>query len=139
MRRALDIDQQSYGPDHPNVAIRLSSLALLLQATDRLGEADPLMRRSVEIFVLFTRRTGHEHPHLRTAVGNYAGLLQAMGRSPEAGRKVGDHEHDCERTHEGDEGGACGGPDLGLGAGGDPGGERRSRQRNRLDDRDRGM
>jgi hypothetical protein len=27
MRRALEIDEKSYGPDHPNVAIRLNNLA----------------------------------------------------------------------------------------------------------------
>jgi hypothetical protein len=35
MRRALDIDEKSYGPAHPNVAIRLNNLAQLLQATCR--------------------------------------------------------------------------------------------------------
>ena len=46
MRRALAIDELSYGPDHPNVAIRLNNLAQLLQATNRLAEAEPLMRRA---------------------------------------------------------------------------------------------
>jgi len=63
------------------VAIRLNNLAQLLQATDRLAEAEPLMRRHLEIFLRFTVITGHEHPHLRAALGNYAGLLEAMGRS----------------------------------------------------------
>jgi Tetratricopeptide repeat len=81
MRRALAIDEASFGPDHPNVAIRLNNLAALLQATNRLAEAEPLSRRQVRIFLDFTRRTGHEHPHLQAAFGNYAGLLQAMGRS----------------------------------------------------------
>jgi hypothetical protein len=35
----------------------------------------------LEIFLKFTRSTGHPHPHLQAAVNNYAGLLQAMGRS----------------------------------------------------------
>jgi hypothetical protein len=39
------------------------------------------MRRVVEIFFKFTVSTGHQHPHLQAAVGNYAGLLQQMGRS----------------------------------------------------------
>ena len=39
------------------------------------------MRRHVAIFLAFTRRTGHEHPHLRAAFGSYAGLLGQMGRS----------------------------------------------------------
>lgn len=39
------------------------------------------MRRHLIIFLDFTRRTGHEHPHLRTAFGNYQRLLQEMGKS----------------------------------------------------------
>ena len=83
MRRALEIDEQSFGKGHPDVARDLNNLAALLQATKRLGEAEPLMRRMVEIFVKFTRATGHPHPHLQAATNNYAGLLQAMGRSRE--------------------------------------------------------
>ncbi len=83
MRRSLGIDERSFGKDHPNVAIRLNNLAMLLQATNRLAEAEPLMRRHLEIFLNFTRATKRPHPHLQTAVSNYAGLLQAMGRSRE--------------------------------------------------------
>jgi tetratricopeptide (TPR) repeat protein len=83
MRRALAIDEMSFGPDHPSVAIRLNNLALLLCATNRLVAAEPLMRRHVAIFVEFTRRTGHRHPHLDTAFANYARLLAAMGKSKE--------------------------------------------------------
>jgi tetratricopeptide (TPR) repeat protein len=81
MRRALAIDEAAYGPKHPNVAIRLNNLAQLLQATNRLAKAEPLSRRMVGIVLDFTRRTGHEHPHLRTALANYAGILKALGRS----------------------------------------------------------
>ena len=49
MRRALAIDEQSFGADHPDVAIRLNNLAQLLQATNRLAEAEPLMRRALAI------------------------------------------------------------------------------------------
>jgi tetratricopeptide (TPR) repeat protein len=83
MRRALAIDEKSFGPLHPDVAIDLNNLALLLQATNRLGEAEPLMRRTCGIFLDFTRRTAHEHPHLRNAFVNYAILLQEMGKSDE--------------------------------------------------------
>ena len=80
MRRALAIDEASYGQDHPDVATDLNNLALLLRATNRLAEAEPLMRRAVAIAVEFTRRTGHRHPHLDMALGNYAGLLGSMGK-----------------------------------------------------------
>jgi hypothetical protein len=46
-----------------------------------MAEAEPVMRRIVEILLKSTRATGHPHPHLQTAANNYAGLLQAMGRS----------------------------------------------------------
>ena len=78
MRRALAFDEQAYGPAHPTVAIDLNNLARLLQATNRLTPAESLMRRAVMIVVDFTRRTGHEHPHQRAALANYAGLLKAM-------------------------------------------------------------
>ena len=48
-RRALAIDEKSYGPDHPKVAIGLNNLAQLLKATNRLAEAEPLMRRALAI------------------------------------------------------------------------------------------
>ena len=38
-----------YGPDHPKVATALNNLALLLEATNRSGEAEPLMRRALTI------------------------------------------------------------------------------------------
>lgn len=44
-RRALAIDKESSGPEHPTAATDLNNLAELLQATNRLGEAEPLMCR----------------------------------------------------------------------------------------------
>jgi tetratricopeptide (TPR) repeat protein len=82
LRRALAIEEMSFGPDHPKIAIRLNNLARLLQRTGRLAEAEPLMRRNVTIFVEFTRRIGHPHPHLEAAFRNYQDLLAEMGKSP---------------------------------------------------------
>lgn len=82
MRRALAIDEKCFGPKHPDVAVRLNNLARLLADTNRLVEAEPLMRRHVVIFLEFTRNTGHPHPHLQDAFGNYADLLEAMGKNP---------------------------------------------------------
>lgn len=73
------IDEKSYGPGHPRVASDLNSLAALFQETNRLVEAEPLYRRSLRILAEFGRRTGHEHPHFRETINNYAGLLAAMG------------------------------------------------------------
>lgn len=81
MRRALAIDEHSFGPMHPTVAIHLNNLALLLQVSNRPTEAEPLMRRNVMILVDFASRTGHDHPYLQAAFRNYASLLQAMGKT----------------------------------------------------------
>jgi hypothetical protein len=79
----LELGEKSYGPNHPKVAIRLNNLALLLQDTNRLPEAEPLMKRALIILLNFTRRTGHVHPHLKAVFGNYITLLEEMGRSEE--------------------------------------------------------
>ena len=80
MRRALAIFEASLGKDHPNVATRLNNLALLLHAANRLGEAEPLMRRALAIFFDFQRDHPHAHPHRDAAISNYADLLAAMGQ-----------------------------------------------------------
>jgi hypothetical protein len=61
------------------VARGLNSLAGLLSATNRLPEVDPLYRQVLRIFAEFGHRTGHEHPHFRTTINNYAGLISAIG------------------------------------------------------------
>ena len=86
LRRALAIEEASFGKDHPNVAIRLNNLGQLLQATDRMVEAAPLMGRIVAIFVDDTIKSRRTSPYLWEAIENYRGLLRIMGES-EAGIK----------------------------------------------------
>ena len=81
MRRALAIDEQSYGPDHPHVAIDLNNLAALLQATNRLADAEPLMRRALAID---EQSYGPDHPHVAVDLNNLAQLLQATNRLADA-------------------------------------------------------
>jgi tetratricopeptide (TPR) repeat protein len=88
MRRALDIDERAYGPDHPNVARDLNNLALLLQDTNRLGEAEPLMRRALDID---ERSYGPDHPNLEIVRSNYLGLLEELIlANSEIERKIAD-------------------------------------------------
>lgn len=82
-RRAVEIDTKNFGPHDSRVAGHLNNLAQLLKASDRLPEAELLLRHVVEILALFTRNTGHRHPHAQDAVVNYVGLLLKMGRSRE--------------------------------------------------------
>jgi tetratricopeptide (TPR) repeat protein len=63
------------------VATDLNNLAWLLKATNRLSEAEPLMRRVVEIFEI---SYGSDHPNVGTALNNLAQLLQATNRLAEA-------------------------------------------------------
>ncbi|HEY3862613.1 MAG TPA: tetratricopeptide repeat protein [Verrucomicrobiae bacterium] len=81
MRRALAIDEKSFGEIHPNVAAILNNLAQLLQATNRLEEAEPLMRRALAID---EKSYGPEHPGVATDLNNLAQLLQATNRLEEA-------------------------------------------------------
>ena len=80
-RRALAIDESSYGPGHPSVAIRLNNLAGLLEATNRLAEAEPLYRRALEID---EKSYGPDHPSVAIRLNNLAGLLQDTNRLAEA-------------------------------------------------------
>jgi tetratricopeptide (TPR) repeat protein len=81
MLRALQIDEQSFGKDHPSVARDLNNLAQLLYATNRIEEAEPISRRHVEIYLHFTRETGHQHPYLHLAINNHVNLLEELGWS----------------------------------------------------------
>ena len=81
LRRALAIDEASFGPDHPNVATALNNLARLLQATNRLPEAEPLLRRTLAIY---EASFGPNHPNVATALSNLAQVLQDTNRLPEA-------------------------------------------------------
>jgi tetratricopeptide (TPR) repeat protein len=69
MRRALAIDEQSYGPKHPHVASDLNNLAQLLQDTNRLAEAEPLNRRALAIN---EQSSGAEHPDVAIELNNLA-------------------------------------------------------------------
>ena len=75
------IGEASFGPDHPTVAIYLNSLAGLLQTTNRLTEAEPLMHRALAIS---EASFGPDHPTVATRLSNLAALLQATNRLAEA-------------------------------------------------------
>jgi tetratricopeptide (TPR) repeat protein len=80
-RRALEIDEASFGDEHPAVARDLNNLAMLLQATNRLQEAEPLMRRALEIDEAIH---GDEHPDVAIRLNNLGLLLKATNRISEA-------------------------------------------------------
>ena len=49
LERALAIDESTYGPDHPDVALRLSNLAMVHAALGEPAAARPLLERAVAI------------------------------------------------------------------------------------------
>ena len=67
--------------DHPNVARDLNKLARLLQDTNRLGEAEPLLRR---VLAIDEASFGSDHPRVAVDLNNLAQLLQATNRFGEA-------------------------------------------------------
>lgn len=81
VRRALAIDEEVFGANHPKVATDLNNLAVLLQASNRLTEAESLMRRAL---VILNQNFGETHPNVASALNNLAELLRATNRLREA-------------------------------------------------------
>jgi tetratricopeptide (TPR) repeat protein len=63
------------------VAIDLNNLAQLLKATNRLAEAEPLMRRALAIG---EKSLGSDHPQVAIRLNNLGQLLQDTNRLAEA-------------------------------------------------------
>jgi tetratricopeptide (TPR) repeat protein len=81
IRRALALNEASYGPEHSKVSVCLNNLAQLLKATNRLADAEPLMRRALQID---EDSYGPLHPSVAIRLNNLALLLQATNRLAEA-------------------------------------------------------
>ena len=81
MRRALEIDETTFGKQHPRVANRMNNLAQMLKNTGQIEEAEPLMRRALEIDVAVF---GEQHPTVARDLSNLASLLQDTNRIDDA-------------------------------------------------------
>ncbi|CAM9235730.1 unnamed protein product [Ectocarpus sp. 12 AP-2014] len=79
--RSLAVEEQAYGPDHPNVAIHLNNLAELLRNQGTYMGAEPLHVRSLAIR---EKTLGPDHPCVATDLNNWAGLLATRGKYQEA-------------------------------------------------------
>ena len=80
-RTALEAAEKNAGPDHPDVAVSLNLLALLLQAQGQYAEAEPLYKRALAIY---EKAHGPDNPDLATCLDNIASLYDAMGKYSEA-------------------------------------------------------
>jgi tetratricopeptide (TPR) repeat protein len=72
--RALAICEQALGPDHPDTAVSLNSLGLLLRAQGDLAGARPLYARALAIC---EKALGPGHPETATVRRNLASLDDA--------------------------------------------------------------
>jgi tetratricopeptide (TPR) repeat protein len=84
LRRALELDEQDFTREHPQVSIRLHNLALVLVKLDRLGEAEPLFRRALAIDEACY---GLHHPQVATDLHSLAQLLASTKQLSEAEKK----------------------------------------------------
>ena len=87
MRRALSIDEASYGEESSQRwRSDLNNLAMLLRDTNRLEEAEPMIRRALSID---EASYGEEHPNVAARdLHNLGLLLQATNRMEEAERMM---------------------------------------------------
>ena len=81
MRSSLNIDEESLGPNHFGVAIRLNNLAELLRETGCFEEAEPLYRRALKIV---ETSFGPNHPRVAISLNNLALLLKDTDRLEDA-------------------------------------------------------
>jgi tetratricopeptide (TPR) repeat protein len=80
-RRALAISEVSLGQDHPDVAVDLTNLALVLRETNHLAEAELLLRRALAIF---EASYGADHPGMAVGLKSLGSLLRNTNRLAEA-------------------------------------------------------
>ena len=73
--RALAIDEAAFGPDHPDVAIDLNNLGLVLESQDDLAGAKPLYERALQICREFL---GDDHPTTKNVQDNLQRLEEEM-------------------------------------------------------------
>ncbi|HPR66095.1 MAG TPA: tetratricopeptide repeat protein, partial [Methanothrix sp.] len=67
----LRIDEKVYGPDHPQVAIRINNLGSVMQAMGDFEGAKVHFERALNIF---QDRLGEEHPKTRLVRTNLESL-----------------------------------------------------------------
>jgi tetratricopeptide (TPR) repeat protein len=79
----MQIYERTLGPNHPDVGIISTNLAMLYHAQRKYAEAEPLYKRALPIR---TKALGSDHPAVTNLVANYQNLLRAMGRAAEADR-----------------------------------------------------
>jgi len=81
LRKAHTFAISKLDPENIHITTTLNNLAQVLQATNRLSEAEPLMR---EVLRIDHAAYGEDHPNVAIRLNNLATLLQATNRLSEA-------------------------------------------------------
>ena len=76
LQRALAIAEKSFGPDHPEVAIRANNIGQILKAQGDLEGALSYTRRAL---AFLEKSFGPDHPMVATLANNIGNILQAQG------------------------------------------------------------
>ncbi len=78
---ALQVAEQAYGPNHPNIAVSLNNLAAVYRAQGQYAQAEPLYKRSLAID---ETALGPDHPDVAQSLNNLAELYSAQGKYAQA-------------------------------------------------------
>ncbi|AUB59810.1 hypothetical protein BK009_03435 [Methanobacterium subterraneum] len=75
-RRALEINENAFGPDHSSIGTILNNLSLVLQSKGDLNGAELVLRRSIEIH---EKIYGPENSETASCINNLALVLHSRG------------------------------------------------------------
>jgi len=78
---ALEIRKKALGPDHPDVATSLYSLAVLYHAEGKYAKAELFYTQALEIW---EKALGPDHQYVATSLSNLAELYRSQGKYTEA-------------------------------------------------------
>ena len=81
LERALTIREQRLGPQHPDTAISLNSLAILYADQGKYAQAEPLHQRALAIR---EQRLGPQHPDTAISLNSLASLYVNQGKYAQA-------------------------------------------------------
>ena len=100
IRRALALDEKTFGLEHPTVANNLIFLARILKTKGEYAAAEPLYRRALTIL---EKTLGAEHPVFGSSLTSLASLLHNKGdyagAEPLYRRALAIHEKTLEPEH----------------------------------------
>ncbi|MBI2354999.1 MAG: tetratricopeptide repeat protein [Deltaproteobacteria bacterium] len=80
-QKALQVAEQSLGPNHPDVAECLNNLAGMYKTQGQYAQAEPLFRRSLAIR---EKALDPDHPDVAESFNNLAGLYYTQGQYAQA-------------------------------------------------------